>query len=1327
MKTVTVITILILSGFLFCLTHAYAQAPDLDLSGTHSISATGSHQDFRIPAVVGNKDHIKFELRGADGGRRKVRGALGTGCTVKGGKGANVVVRFRIGYGANELKPGGKIRFVVGKKGESNTSSKVKAAGGGGGTAVLYLDPSLSGNPTCSRTIGGQSFNLPANNINNASSCWVLLAVAGGGGGAYSSGGCGGSSGKGGNSGTSGSDGKGLGHGDGGSNGSAGGGGGDCGGAGLVGLEGCGADGGGLDGGNGQNGSQDGGFGYGGGSAGGDSNSPVGGGGGGYSGGGDGGPWNGGGGGGSFANSAATYSRKTSGDATRSPDNGKVWYTFRNIDSDVPEAVCQDLTVQLNATGSVTFNASQSDGGSTDPLGRTLSFCYSSLPSCPSSVTWGCNKVGEQEITLQAEANGDFSTCIARIVVEDPNAPTASCQNIQVNLDEAGEGTFAPSDIDNGSMDLCDGSNLDLVLDTTQVDCNSLNGGYTVTLAVYDQSDNYSSCTALVTPLDNLPPTAKCTHTTLSLSANGLNPTIFLAGLTAGSSDNCAGIAPSSGGFTASCNKLGPNTVTITVSEFMGNLSSTCTSLITVIDPHAPKARCQSATVYLDAAGIATVHASDVNNGSNDNCSIETMAVSLSTFDCADMGSLHTATFTVTDPAGNTDDCTASVTVLDGINPSLSCPANQTIYTGSAACTSSYSIPDPVSDNCSGPTWGATFSGNANGLPSSISGIADGVSSSALTFELGATTVMLNGTDGSGNAATGCSFTVTVEDNILPLLTCPSNQIIKADDHICSASYLIEDPISDNCTGATWGAIFTGNLPPLTGISDGNNNLVTFPKGTTTVTLNGTDGSPNAAATCSFTVTVNDSTPPTINCPNNIVKNADPGSCSTFIEYTISRSDNCSSLESGVKRKPYTVGVTPKTYEAIDAAGNTANCSFTITVVDAENPFIICPAPITVDNDLGQCGAVVSYSVTSTDNCNGVSHTQTDASGFTTGDEFPVGTTTQTYTATDGAGNRAICSFDITVNDTTPPVINCPPNRFENVSVTCTIGISYGYSVNDNCIRRGPKVGNGSFSVGVTPVTLTAADPSGNTSSCTFTVTIVDVGNPTITCPANISVENDQGNCGAMVAYMVSSNDNCSATHAQTDVTGFTSGDEFPLGTTTLTYEAADPSGNTSACSFTVTVSDQEGPTFNCPTSNVVRNTDPSACDHLAIGNDLDPQVTDNCQVQSVVNDLTNTASLGGRVFGKGKTLVTWTATDIHGNSSTCSYNIKIRDREAPVFTNCPAGTTLVVPAYTTGAYHTWPALTATDNCNSPINSPSAASRSAAVTSPWAPPPSPGR
>src|SRR6185503_4802731 len=98
--------------------------------------------------------------------------------------------------------------------------------------------------------------------------------------------------------------------------------------------------------------------------------------------------------------------------------------------------------------------------------------------------------------------------------------------------------------------------------------------------------------------------------------------------------------------------------------------------------------------------------------------------------------------------------------------------------------------------------------------------------------------------------------------------------------------------------------------------------------------------------------------------------------------------------------------------------------SFTVTVNDTQNPTITCPANIVQTTAPGQCSATVSYNVTATDNCSGVTVVSTPASGST----FPVGTTTVMATATDAAGNTATCSFTVTVNDTQPPTISCPAN-----------------------------------------------------------------------------------------------------------------------------------------------------------------------------------------------------------------------------------------------------------------------------------------------------------
>ncbi len=902
-----------------------------------------------------------------------------------------------------------------------------------------------------------------------------------------------------------------------------------------------------------------------------------------------------------------------------------------------------------------------------------------------------------------------------------------------------------------------------------------------------------STCTATVTVADNIPPVATCKDITTTISTGnvGVNLVPYASLVTA--SDNCSGIAPIFGSITVGCNDIGTNPVVITVRESLGSLSSRCTATVTVRENTPPVAKCKSATVYLNAGGWVSNLKPEIDNGSSDNCGIASHSVSPGTLTCSALGAPQTVTLGIGDASGNQHSCTATVTVLDTVSPSVLCPSNRTLYTGNLNpnCTATYSIPDAVSDNCPGASWGVSFSGNTNGLPADLSGISEGSPSGNVSYELGTTTVTLSATDASGNTATACSFTVTVEDNTVPILICPPNQVLQTNEEDCLAQFIIADPLSDNCSGATWGAIFSGSnpttsilAPPISGIADGSNsNEITLLRGITTVTLNGVDASNNLAATCSFTVTVNDNTPPQITCSSNKIVNTDPGQCSASVNYTVNRSDNCSNLISIGKIETFSKGVTVKHFDAIDAAGNTNTCSFSITVLDAENPTITCPQQINVENDNEQCGAVVNYVITSDDNCPGVNHAQSDATGLTSGNEFPVGTTTLSYTATDAAGNTTSCTFDVTVRDTQKPDIACPgPITQDSESGKCEAGVLYNFLTGDNCPppmfqSYGLQSSGGNYPVGTTTQTLQVTDAYGNTASCSFDITIIDVEAPVITCPTDITVDNDPGECGAVVSYSITSSDNCSSTNLQIDASGFSSEDQFPVGTTTQTYEATDPAGNTDACTFTVTVNDVEAPVFvecpadtvienyagtcakgfnytvrwednctrggsvsegtiypvgvtpisytrgdasgntptcsftitvidtedpvfACPTANVVRNTDAGVCDHLAVSADLDPTVSDNCGLQTVVNDYNNANSLDGAVFPKGKTLVTWTATDIHGNSSVCSYHIKIRDREAPVFDNCPAGTTLVVPAYTPGAYHTWPTLTATDNCN---------------------------
>ena len=95
------------------------------------------------------------------------------------------------------------------------------------------------------------------------------------------------------------------------------------------------------------------------------------------------------------------------------------------------------------------------------------------------------------------------------------------------------------------------------------------------------------------------------------------------------------------------------------------------------------------------------------------------------------------------------------------------------------------------------------------------------------------------------------------------------------------------------------------------------------------------------------------------------------------------------------------------------------------------------------------------------------------------------------------------------------------------------------------------------FPVGVTTVTATAVDGVGNTTTCSFDVTVNDTENPAITCPAAITTSNDTGDCSAVVTYTTPvGTDNCTgATTTQT--AGLPSGSTFPVGVTTNTFEVS--------------------------------------------------------------------------------------------------------------------------------------------------------------------------
>ncbi|MCK4856331.1 MAG: HYR domain-containing protein, partial [candidate division Zixibacteria bacterium] len=270
--------------------------------------------------------------------------------------------------------------------------------------------------------------------------------------------------------------------------------------------------------------------------------------------------------------------------------------------------------------------------------------------------------------------------------------------------------------------------------------------------------------------------------------------------------------------------------------------------------------------------------------------------------------------------------------------------------------------------------------------------------------------------------------------------------------------------------------------------------------GDTPVWLIVTD-SVGAEDSCQATVTVIDTTPPVVSCPNDTTVDNDPGACGAIVNYSPGMSDNCPG--GVVTANPPSgsllpVGTTSVEVIATDNAGLVDTCFFDVTVNDTEHPVITCPDSVVVLNDPGQCGAVVTLtgSATVTDNCDNASITYTPPSGSA----FPVGTTLVMAVATDLALLQDTCFFDVKVYDTEPPTVNCPPDTTILINPPDTSAIvNYTVTAGDNCqvdtIITNPPSGS-EFLMGTTPVECIATDDAGNADTCYFNVTVTEQLNP---------------------------------------------------------------------------------------------------------------------------------------------------------------------------------------------------------------------------------------
>ena len=888
--------------------------------------------------------------------------------------------------------------------------------------------------------------------------------------------------------------------------------------------------------------------------------------------------------------------------------------TVTVVDNIDPVAVAQDITVFLDANGQASITTADVDNGSSDNCTFTLGLDITSFD---------CTNLGANTVTLTAtDGSSNDHSATATVTVVDNIDPVAVAQDITVFLDANGQASITTADVDNGSSDNC---TFTLGLDITSFDCTNL-GANTVTLTATDGSSNDHSATATVTVVDNIDPVAVAQDITVFLDANG-QASITTADVDNGSSDNCT--------FTLGlditsfdCTNLGANTVTLTATDGSSNDHS-ATATVTVVDNIDPVAVAQDITVFLDANGQASITTADVDNGSSDNCTF-TLGLDITSFDCTNLGA-NTVTLTATDGSSNDHSATATVTVVDNIDP-VAVAQDITVFldaNGQASITTA-DVDNGSSDNC-------TFT------------LGLDITSFDCT-NLGANTVTLTATDGSSNDHSATA-TVTVVDNIDPVAVAQDITVfLDANGQASITTADVDNGSSDNCT-------FTLGLD-ITSFDCTN-------LGANTVTLTATDGSSNDHSATATVTVVDNIDPVAVAQDITVFLDANGQASITTADVDNGSSDNCTfTLGLDITSFDCTnLGANTVTLTATDGSSNDHSATATVTVVDNIDPTITAPTSVTVNVDAGACSTALSNvplgTPTTSDNCSATASNNAPTS-------FPLGATTVTWTVTDGAGNTMTATQVVTVIDNIDPVLTCPNDlTVYGVADSTLTSVSWSAATaTDNCsidtIYSDIQTGH-YFPLGVTTITYVAIDGSGNSDTCSFSITVVDTVSPVITgCPSPITQNNDTDSCGAVVNWTAPTYyDNSdyytvSASHA--------SGDYFPVGTTTVTITVADSSGNSSVCTFDVTVEDAQVP-YVVPFSNVAVTLGTDGMYNLAVAT-VDSASYDNCGIAN--RYLSDTFFNCNDV----PAATTWLVLeDVHGNKDSALVNIQVSLPSTPVLT----------------------------------------------------------
>lgn len=915
-----------------------------------------------------------------------------------------------------------------------------------------------------------------------------------------------------------------------------------------------------------------------------------------------------------------------------------------SVETPMVMPTCQDITRSLDANGEVNITPQEVYDASS-------ASCVAPTSMNLSDDFFTCLNIGANTVTLIAEyENNNLATCTATVTIADNMAPVALCLDFMASLTSDGTRSILPHHVFSAlSSDNCSAVT-PILVSPSVFTCADL-GANTVTLTVADESGNQSTCTATVTIDDPSSPLLMCADPTITLDESGL-ATVTLDDLISSLEDECEteqlayltseGPSQPMTSFNFNCDNLGENEIFISATDLSGN-TTTCLSYVTIADDTPPVANCQqSLTLTLDENGQATLTPEMIDNNSSDNCGNVQLMLSQTNFDCSQLG-LQTVVLTATDNNDNEGTCNATILVKDVIPPVALC-ANATVQLDESGMISiTHNVIDNDSwDNC----------GNFNFSLSQSDFTCD---------EMGTQSVTLTTTDDSGNSSS-CIAYVTVEDNIAPTANCKIAKSINLNENgqATLTPAMIDNNSFDNCGDIT---LEFGN-GTTEKIFDCDQTIAT-------VTLRVTDGSGNQS-TCSTVVFINDHIAPNAVCQDITAQLDENGSVIvTNGQLDGGTTDNCTSSSLGFFNFDCEdIGENTVNVNFSDFIGNSSSCQATVTVEDNIAPTAVCQN-ITVNLSTPTLTSE-QLDGGSSDNCTAAADLTFETTSSTV-ECADVGDQTVTLTVSDASENSSSCSATVVVIDDIPPVAQCQSELIklyldESGQVNLTTDMLDDNST-DNCGNVSLSFEDGSTSMtfgcsdvfGIQEVELLVSDDSGNQSTCTASVLAYDNIAPNAICQ-DITIELGADGTVSVEASQIDggSYDNCDNGFNVYGGGLFDCGD---LGETTVELEAEDIFGYYATCNAIVTIVDNTPPTMKCQDITVQLGANGVAS---IMPDDVDNGSHDVCGIASlsVVPNNFTCADIGSHI-------VTLTATDHNGNSSTCTITATVEDNNAPVILAC--------------------------------------------------------